>query len=100
MLAAVRRRAGGRRAALERRPARFVLASASVALALLTVILALLFVAVVLVAAMEGSVIEVARVTNVASAVGEALSGQVLSVGPDTEPSARVCWFSRCGTCR
>ena len=68
---------------------------AAVVLALLTVLLALLFVATVLFAVAEGSVVEVARATNVVSTVGEALFNNTLPGGPDPEPSARVCWFSR-----
>ena len=88
-------RAPGEHAASDRRVARPVL-DAAVALALATVLLALLFVAVVLVAAAEGSVVEeVTRAANVASAVGEALSGDVFSEEAVSDPSARVCWFSR-----
>lgn len=76
-----------------RGPAHSALAAGTIALALLTVLLALLFVALVLVAATEGPVVEVARASNVASAIGEALVGGVALGEP--EPSARVCWFSR-----
>ena len=65
------------------------------ALALLTVLLALLFVALVLVTAVEAPVLEVVRASNVVSAVGEAFSGSAFPDGPHSEPSARVCWFSR-----
>ena len=85
---------------VRRRSARPVLNAATVALALATVLLALLFVALILVATVEGPVVEAARAVNVASAVGEALSGEIFSEGTVSEPAARVCWFSRRGSCR
>lgn len=74
-----------------RSSARLFMTAANVALTLATVLLALLFVAVVLVASLEGLPAEGSQASNVVSAVGEALLGR-----HPQEVFPRVlgaCWF-------